>query len=109
MKRLNVISRKKLREFYEAKLERRRHVDAFEEWFKLTRKAKWQTFQDAKALFGQTDVASDTATKRTATIFDIGGNKYRIVALIDYTRQTVLITHVMDHREYDKENWKTDI
>lgn len=106
---MNVISRKKLREFYEAKPERRQHAGAFEAWFKLTRKASWQTFQDAKALFGQTDVANDTASKRTATIFDIGGNKYRIITLVDYTRQTVLITHVMDHREYGKDNWKNDI
>jgi mRNA interferase HigB len=106
---VNVISRKKLREFYDAKPERRRHADAFEEWFKLTRRQSWQSFQDAKALFGQTDVASDTRSKRTATIFDIGGNKYRIIALIDYLRQIVLITHVLDHKEYDKKNWKRDI
>jgi mRNA interferase HigB len=43
------------------------------------------------------------------TIFDIGGNKYRIVTLIDYTRQTVLITHVLDHKEYDSEKWKQEI
>ncbi|MGN6507507.1 MAG: type II toxin-antitoxin system HigB family toxin [Tepidisphaeraceae bacterium] len=106
---MNVISRKKLREFYEAQPERRRHAEAFEDWFKLTRKAEWHTFQGAKALFGQTDVATDTASKRTATIFDIGGNKYRIITLVDYTRQTVLITHVMDHKAYDKGHWKNDI
>ena len=104
-----MISRRKLRDFYEAKPERRRHADAFEDWFKLTRKAVWQSFQDAKALFGQTDVTSDTASGRPATIFDIGGNKYRIIALVDYVRQTALITHVMDHKEYDRENWKNDI
>jgi mRNA interferase HigB len=106
---MNVISRRKLREFYEKKAERLKHVEAFENWFKLARQARWQTFQDAKALFGQTDVASDTASKKTATMFDIGGNKYRIITLIDYIRQTVLITHVMDHKEYDKEKWKKDI
>ena len=106
---MNVISRGKLRAFYEAKPERRRHATAFDNWFKLTRKARWQTFQDVKALFGQTDVATDTKSRRTATIFDIGGNKYRIVTLIDYARQTVLITHVMDHKDYDKGRWKDDI
>jgi mRNA interferase HigB len=67
------------------------------------------SFQDVRALFGQTDVARDTRSGRTATIFDIGGNKYRIVTLIDYMRQTVLITHVMDHKEYDRNRWKADI
>ncbi|MEI8194959.1 MAG: type II toxin-antitoxin system HigB family toxin [Phycisphaerae bacterium] len=106
---MNVISRKKLRAFYEATGERRQHAAAFDGWFKLTRKARWQSFQDTKALFGQTDVARDTASKRTATIFDLGGNKFRIITLIDYLRQTVLITHVLSHKEYDKNKWKNDI
>jgi mRNA interferase HigB len=106
---VNVISRKKLKEFYEAKPERRSHAGAFDDWFKLARQAHWQTFQDVRALFGQTDVTRDTKSRKTATIFDIGGNKYRIVTLIDYLRQTVLITHVMDHKEYDRNRWKGDI
>jgi mRNA interferase HigB len=106
---VNVISRKKLREFYEAKPERRQHAGAFVAWFKLTRKASWRNFQDAKALFGQTDVAGNTKSKRRATIFDIGGNRYRIITRVDYTRQTVLLTHVLDHKEYDKGNWKDDL
>src|SRR5437588_866822 len=106
---VKVISRKRLKEFYEAKSQRLKNANAFEDWFKLARKAAWTSFQDAKALFGQSDVASDTSSGKTATIFDIGGNKYRIVTLIDYTRQTVLITHVMDHKEYDKNKWKDDI
>lgn len=104
-----MISRNKLRRFYESNPERRRHADAFEAWFKLTRKARWRNFRDARALFGQTDVARDTRSKRTATVFDIGGNKYRVITLIDYARQTVFITHVLDHREYDRNRWKDEI
>lgn len=62
-------------------------------------------FQDTRATFGQTDVAKGRKG-RTATIFDIGGNKYRIVAHVDYLRQTVKIEAVMDHGEYDKGKWK---
>ena len=104
-----MISRRRLKDFYELKPDRKRHAEAFESWFKLARAATWRNFQDTKALFGQTDVASDTRSKRTATIFDIGGNKYRIVTLIDYTRQTVLVTHVPEHKEYDRNRWKLDL
>ena len=45
-------------------------------------------------------------TGRTATIFDIGGDKYRIVVHVDYLRQTIKIEAVMDHKEYDKNVWK---
>jgi mRNA interferase HigB len=102
---VNVLSRKKLRDFYLTKPERKLHAAAFDNWFRIARKAHWQDFQDAKATFGQTDVAKGD-TGRTATIFDVGGNKYRIVAHVDYTRQTVKIEAVMDHKEYDKGLWK---
>jgi mRNA interferase HigB len=102
---VNVISRKKLRDFYQAKSERRRHADAFNDWFKIARKAHWQNYPDTKASFGQTDIVTGN-TGRTATVFDIGGNKYRVVAHVDYTRQTVKIEAVMDHNEYDRGLWK---
>lgn len=103
-----MISRKKLQAFYLAKPEPHRNA-SFEAWFKLTRRARWHSFQDVKAFFGQSHVARDTKSGRTATIFDIGGNKYRLIALIDYTRQTLLITHALDHNNYDKGRWKSEI
>ena len=39
-------------------------------------------------------------------VFNIAGNKYRVLAHIDYTRQTVKIEAVLDHKEYDKNVWK---
>jgi mRNA interferase HigB len=100
-----VISRRKLKDFYEAKPERHRHAKAFDGWFKIARKAHWRNFQDTRATFGQTDTALGD-TGRTATIFDVGGNKYRIVAHVDYARQTVKIEAVLDHTEYDRNLWK---
>ncbi len=102
---MNVISRRKLKQFCEAKPEHKRHEAAFDVWYKLARKARWENFQDAKATFGQSDVAKGYAGK-TATIFDIGGNKYRVLAHIDYRRQTVKIEAILDHKEYDKNLWK---
>lgn len=95
----------KLKDSYEARPERKLHARPFEDWFKLARKARWQNFQETKATFGQTDTATGD-TGRTATIFDIGGNKYRVLAHVDYPRQTVFIAAVMDHKEYDKGSWK---
>jgi len=102
---VNVISRRKLKEFYDGEPERRKHARAFEDWFKIARRARWHNFQDVRATFGQTDAVLGK-TGRTATVFDIGGNKYRIAAHVDYLRQTVKIEAVMDHREYDRGRWK---
>ena len=99
-----MISRRKLKD-YEASPQRHRHALAFENWFRIARRARWNSFADTRATFGQTDTAKG-AHGTTATIFDIGGNKYRIVASVDYLRQTVLIRAVMEHDDYDKGLWK---
>ena len=39
-------------------------------------------------------------------VFNIGGNKFRLNSVVDYGLQTVLITHVLTHKDYDKGGWK---
>jgi mRNA interferase HigB len=104
VKLVNVISRKRLRKFYLAKPERKAHAAAFDNWFRIARKARWYNFQELKATFGQSDVATGDSG-RTAMIFDVGGNKYRILAHVDYVRQTVMVAAVMDHKEFDRRSW----
>jgi len=102
---MNVIKRKPLVAFWT----RHAHATgALDRWFRISRKARWRTFEDTKTSFPATDVYR-TKSGRTATIFDVGGNKYRVVALIDYVRQTVLVTHVLTHAEYDREKWKGEL
>ena len=40
------------------------------------------------------------------TVFDIGGNKYRLITAIHYNRKKVYIRHVLTHTEYNREKWK---
>lgn len=40
------------------------------------------------------------------TVFDIGGNKVRLIAAIHYNRGKLYIRHVLTHEEYDRGNWK---
>ena len=41
-------------------------------------------------------------------VFNVGGNKYRVIARIHFNRQMVFIRFVLTHREYDKEKWKSE-
>jgi len=42
------------------------------------------------------------------TVFNISGNSYRLIALIDYQYKEVYIRHVLTHTEYDTQDWKND-
>ena len=41
-------------------------------------------------------------------VFNIGGNKYRLIAQVYYNDAVVLIRHVLTHKEYDTGSWKSD-
>jgi mRNA interferase HigB len=42
------------------------------------------------------------------TVFNVKGNKYRLILSINYEQQIIYIKYVLTHAEYDKENWKND-
>lgn len=63
-------------------------------------KNDFRSFADIKRLFGSADKVGKF------TVFDIGGNKYRLVTAIHYNRKKVYIRHVLTHADYDRENWK---
>jgi mRNA interferase HigB len=80
------------------------------EWFALTELATWRNFADVKSTFGQTDQAK-VASGQTVCVFDIGGNKFRLVAFVSYAKGKVYVLRVMTHKEYDKGNqrWKQQL
>ena len=69
-------------------------------WFKKATKADWDDFHDVKEMFPQTD------QYKGLVIFDIGGNKYRLIAEINYARGKVFIRQMLTHAEYDRGDWK---
>ena len=72
-------------------------------WYALVVKADWSTPQDVKDGFGTTvDFVSDNRI-----IFDIGGNKYRLIVHVAYRFKRVLIKFVGTHEQYDRINPET--
>lgn len=65
-------------------------------WFKEVEKARWKTPADVKALYRSADFVSDGRI-----VFNIGGNKYRLVVWVKFSIELVLIKWVGTHREYD--------
>jgi mRNA interferase HigB len=94
---MHVISRKALRQFWE------RHPDsesALMRWFKIMERSE---FADAEAL----GTAFPSADKvGNLVVFNIGGNKYRLIAAIHFNRGRVYVRNVLTHDEYDRGGWK---
>ncbi len=98
---MHVITKRMLREFWENPKYSRAQSPLLQ-WYQAAADAEWHCFADVKKTFGSCDQVG------SKTVFDVGGNKYRIIAVIDYERQKVYIRAVLDHREYDEGKWKTD-
>jgi len=62
----------------------------------------WQSWGDVKTEFGNASHVGN------CVVFNIGGNKYRLITRILYPSQKVFILKVMTHKEYDKGNWKKE-
>jgi mRNA interferase HigB len=102
---MNVIKLRTLKAFWMV------HADAERplfDWFQFCRRARWQNIRDVRRAYPHADAVA-VKSGRTATVFNIGGNKYRLVALVDYQFQRMLVTHVLTHADYDRERWKEQL
>lgn len=102
---MRVISKRRLREFWKIFPDAREPLQA---WHKVAEKARWADFADVRATFA---TVSGVPLKCgiTAIVFNIGGNKYRLVTRIEYRFHVVYVKVVLTHREYDKDKWKDDL
>ena len=96
---MRIISYGKIRDFYELHPESQASLDA---WYDITADADWKNFADVRQTFRSADVYV------ACTIFDVGNNKYRLIAWVSYKNHKVFIRSVMTHAEYDKDKWKSD-
>jgi mRNA interferase HigB len=69
-------------------------------WRRVMEKNRFANWSDLKASFNSVDRVGDLV------VFDIGGNKYRLIAYIRFEKQIVYIKAVLTHQEYDKGAWK---
>ena len=70
---------------------------ALEEWYEKTRRAEWTCFADMKQTFNSVD-----AVGNQHYVFNIKGNDYRLVVVVQFTPKTVYIRFVGSHRDYDR-------
>jgi len=91
---MRVIARKALREYGEREPEAEAHLNA---WYHEARAAEWNTPADIKEKY-----RSASILKGGRVVFNIAGNKFRLVVRIDYEFAIVFIRFIGTHAEYDK-------
>ena len=80
-----------------------KHPDArpsLESWYAVVRKADWSTPAAMKQMYPNADIYG------RRTIFNIAGNKYRLIARVNYRTQRIFVLYVLTHGQYDKGEWK---
>ena len=98
---MRVITERRIREFWRSEkgLEKTIREKTMREWMRIVKLADWQNFSDLKNTFNHADVY------KNCTIFDVGGNKYRIIAKVQYRKHIVFIRFVLTHSEYNEKKW----
>jgi mRNA interferase HigB len=71
-------------------------------WYSIVSKTVFESFADLRKTFPSADLAGNL------TVFNIGGNKYRLIAAIHYNRKMVFIRNILTHSEYNKNKWRND-
>lgn len=80
-----------------------RHPDALVplmNWYRITRRADWRSLVDVKKDFAHADGVG------RRTVLNIHGNRYRLIARVNYTTKRVFVLHILTHAGYSKGDWK---
>jgi mRNA interferase HigB len=94
---VRVISKRAITEFVA------NHSDSspsLEQWYAVVRKAGWHSLADVKQVYPHADLVG------RRTVFNIAGNRYRLIARINYRVKAVFVLDILTHAEYDRGWWK---
>jgi len=102
---MRVIAKPRLRRFWEE------HKDAQEplsSWWKVSRRSDWRSIRDVRLTYPHADaVLLDCGLQ--VTVFNVGGNKYRLVTRIIYEHHRIYIKAVLTHAQYARGKWKVQL
>jgi mRNA interferase HigB len=100
LRRSRIISWRAIREFIAAHPEDQSAPDASAKWYDLVRSNRFANFNEVRRTFPSADLVGDLV------VFNVRGNRYRLVTRFFYETGRVYIRHVLTHAEYDKGDWK---
>jgi len=84
--------------------EHRAAAKPFGRWIAVVEHSQWANFAQVRETFRNADLVRQNNVNYV--IFNVGGNKYRLVTEIDYRGTLVVVDVVMTHAQYSKDRWK---
>lgn len=96
---MHIISKKKLINFWTRHPQSKNALLA---WYRIVDKSAFLDWHQLRRVFPSADKVGGK------TVFNIGGHKLRLIAVIHFDRQKLYIRHVLKHADYDKGNWQDD-
>jgi mRNA interferase HigB len=73
-----------------------------EDWYQVVKGSTWQNLEEVRQTYSSAEAV------RNFTVFNIKGNRYRLIVSINYIKQTIYFKYFLTHAQYDKEDWKND-
>jgi len=98
---VRVIGKLKLEGFWQRSPQARKPL---EKWIQVVEQAQWDNWSNIKSTFRTADMVKTKA--RNFVVFNVGGNKYRLVTIMNFRGQIVIVDVALTHAEYDKGKWK---
>ncbi len=77
-------------------------LSSVESWYKTVKVSQWRNLEDVRQIYRDAEAVGNF------TVFNIKGNKYRLIVGINYENQTVYYKYFLTHSQYDKDKWKYD-
>ena len=94
---MHVITRKRLLEFAE---KHPHSAEPLDRWYRTVKRIRYNSFTALRKDFPSADVVGEFI------VFNIAGNKYRLITAIHFNRGIIFIRHVLTHKQYNKNKWK---
>lgn len=94
---MRIVGRKVIEKF------KRNHADSrssLDNWYRVVSSRDWNNFAELRQVFSSGDLV------RSHLVFNIGGNKYRLIADVNYKAKTLLVREILTHQEYDRGGWE---
>jgi mRNA interferase HigB len=77
-------------------------------WCAVVRGARWGSFAEVRDTFGTASMVR-LSNRKTVVVFNVGGNKFRLAAFVQYQTGLVVVGKVLSHADYDTDKWKDEL